>query len=444
MLYRKSYDDLIKWKRERNENHISECLSIRGPRQVGKTFLVREFGHKEYKTFIEINFANSPSYKDLFDGDLSADRLYQFFKLSFSNLKFVEGNTLIFLDEIQKCSNARTALKIMASDFRYDVITSGSLLGLSYSQDDDKDISEPKLLPVGFEKIYILNSLDFEEFLLAIGVSSENINILKDYANKKEPLNSSILKKYEEIYRQYLVLGGMPEVIQNFVNYKDYRKAFEIQDRIITNYNDDIAIHAKGAEKIKVRRCFDSLPSQLGKEFKKFQYSLVESGQTSKKYGGSVKWLEDSQIVKICRNVKQPFIPLRGNEIYNEYKMYLHDTGLLLALYGLEARKGILFNTLKGNGKGGIYENAVAEILYKKGLNINYYHPSDNQEIEFIIEKDNEVLPIEVKASNGPSISLNRFIDTYKPPIAYKVINGNLGYVDKKISIPHFLLPFVL
>lgn len=443
MLERKAYEHLLKWKKERNEQKIKEALSIRGARQVGKTSLVQEFGNKEYKTFIEINFANTPSLKDLFNGDLSVESIYQKIKLSFLDNNFVPGDTLIFLDEIQKCSKARTAIKLMSTDFRYDLITSGSLLGLAYGMDDDKEVTEPDLLPVGSERIYNLNSLDFEEFLWALSFDKNNTQLLYKLFKEKKKVDQSIIDKFEDLFRQYMTIGGMPEVVQNFAINRDFSNAFSILDRIISDYRDDIATHAKGAEKIKVRRCFDSLPIQLAKEFKKFQYSKVESGQTSKKYGDSVKWLEDSQIVLLCHNVHEPFIPLKGNELENEYKMYFHDTGLLVSMYGNETRKALLFNTLKGNVKGGIYENAICEVLHKMNNNLNYFHPDDNHELEFIIEKNGEVIPIEVKSNNGASVTLNNFIDKYNPSVAYKIINGNVGFNDKKMSLPHFLLPFL-
>lgn len=443
MLKRKAYSDLLAWKNSRKENKIKEVLSIRGARQIGKTSLVESFG-VEYRTFIEINFANNPEYKEIFEDKLDKDELYTRIKLAFFKENFVEGETLIFLDEIQKCSKARTAIKVMAQDFRYDVITSGSLLGLMYNQDDDKEVDEPELLPVGFENIYNLNSLDFEEFLISQNVNEEIISKLREFYYSKKQIPDFLCNSLKKYFVDYMVLGGMPEVVQNYATYKDYKKAFKIQEKIISNYKDDIATHAKGAEKIKVRNCFNSIPSQLAKEIKKFQYSVVEKGQTSKKYGDSVQWLVDSQIVRISYNVKEPYLPLLGNAKTEQFKLYVHDTGLLLTMFGEETKLALLTNKLQGNAKGGIYENIVAQILSSNGYALYYYHPDDNHEIEFLIEKNQNAVPIEVKASNGQCVSLNNFINDFKPSLALKTIDGNIGYTSGKTTIPHFVLPFII
>ena len=209
------------------------------------------------------------------------------------------------------------------------------------------------------------------------------------------------------------------------------------------DYEDDIAKHARGVEKTKIRSCYDSVKRQLAKVFKKFQYSYVEKNQTSKKYGGSVKWLIDSYLVNPCYNVFEPFIPLVGNEKGNEFKLYINDTGILCTMYGSETKYLILNGGLKGNIKGGIYENVIAECLIKKGYKLHYYHPNDNRELEFIIEKDLEVVPIEVKSSNESTISLNEFMDKYNPSKAYKLIDGNIGKANGKITIPHYMIIFI-
>ncbi len=444
MLERKAYNDLLNWKKNRNQNKITECLSLRGPRQVGKTTLVEMFGRKEYKSFIEINFAYRSDLKAIFNGNLDKEEIYKKLVLYFPDVNFIDGETLIFLDEIQKCSNARTALKVMAQDFRYDVITSGSLLGLIYSENDDKEVDECSLLPVGYERIYYLYSLDFEEFLWSQGLLKNNINLLKEEIIQAKSIDKGIVEKYQNLFREYIVIGGMPEVILKFNERHNYYDAFDMQNKIIENYKEDIAFHAVGSEKIKVRKCFDSLPAQLSKEIKKFQYSVVEKNQTSKKYGDSVQWLIDSNLVLPSYNVHEAYIPLVGEKKVEQFKLYFHDTGLLTALYGKECKIAIMANTLTGNVKGGIYENIIGETLYKLNFNLFYYHPSDNEEIEFLIERDGKVIPIEVKASNNASASLNRFLKNNVDSYGYKVIDGNFGINERKIVIPHFALSFIL
>ena len=441
MIKRKLYDYLLKWKKTKGK----EALLIKGARQVGKTFLVREFGKSEYESFIEINFLKNGLYKSIFLNDnLSADEIYKRISAYIPNVNFVTGNTLLFLDEIQVCSQARTAIKFLVEDGKIDVISSGSLLGLSYMEDADDEVTEPTSLPVGYENQITMYSLDFEEFLWANGYNEDAILYLKTFFDENKTVPHDLNKKYENLFREYMIIGGMPEVVQRFIDTKNYQAAYEVQAKILVDYQDDISKHAKGAEKIKVRQCYDSIPKQLAKEYKKFQYSVVEKGKTSKKFGGSIKWLCDSSLVNKCSNVSEAYIPLLGYEISDQFKLYMNDTGLLCHLYGNETKLAILNNTLKGNVKGGIYENVISEALIKKGYKLYYYKISDSTlEIEFIIEKNGEVLPIEVKAGNDSTPSLNNFISKYSPSITYKLINGNVGKVENKKTIPHYMILFI-
>lgn len=443
MLRRKIYNELLEWKNKRKSEQRKECLMVKGARQVGKSFIIREFGKSEYKTFIEINFIKNPEYKSIFDGSLSAVEIFKRLTATFSDVNFINGNTLIFLDEIQKCANARTAIKFLAEEFRFDVISSGSLLGLSYAQDDDEEVAEPDSIPVGYEKNVIMYSLDFEEFLWANGMNEVAIDVLKEYFESGDKIPDVINEKYENLFKEFMVVGGMPEVVADFIVHKDYNRVTEIQNKILADYQDDISKHAKGAEKVKVRECYDAIPRQLSKELKKFQYSTVERGQTSKKYGGSVKWLKDSCLVNACVNVAEPYISLIGNEKQEQFKLYYNDTGLLFAAYGAQTRLALLTGTLKGNTKGGVFENAIAECLIKRGYTLHYYHPDDTHELEFLIEKGGEVVPVEVKASNAASVTLNNFIKDFKPSVAYKLIGGNNGIDGVKRTLPHYMVMFI-
>ena len=444
VLRRKIYDELIKWKNNRGK----ECLVIYGPRQVGKTTIVEEFS-KTYKSFIEIDFVKSPQLKSIFQAnasniELSSDSILKRISANIRDAKLIPNNTLIFIDEIQKCGEARTALKYLAQDTRFDVIASGSLLGLAYGQDDDIEVNMPDSIPVGFEKPLTMYSLDFEEFLWACGYSEDKIAYLKHFFDNKEKVPDEINNKYEELFKEYIVVGGMPEVVSSFVETNDFNKVQEVQDKIIKDYWSDIALHAKGVEKVKVRKCFDSIPRQLNKENRKFQYSKVESGKTSRHFSNSIQWLKDSGIVNLCYNVYEPFIPLVGNEIGEMFKVYYHDTGLLCSIYGFETKLAILNSSIKGNAKGAVYENVISELLVKKGYKLHYIK-NDNStlEIEFIIEKNGGVVPIEVKAGNDSTVSLNSFIKRWEPSIAYKLIDGNVGYVAPKMTIPHYMILFL-
>lgn len=438
MLKRKIYQKLVDWKR----THKNNCLMVEGARQVGKTYIIREFGKKEYESFIEINFIKNQELKQIFNGSLDADSIYKRMSAMINGVNFVKENTLIFLDEIQACGNARTALKFLAEDGRFDVITSGSLLGLTYGEDADENTEEPESVPTGYEMFLTMYSLDFEEFLWAEGYEN-GISYLRELFDNKEKVPFALNEKYETLFREYMVVGGMPEVVADYVENHDFTKVAAIQEKILENYRFDISKHAKGAEKNKVRRCYEAIPRQLAKEITKFQYSTVEKGQTSKKYGGSIQWLKDSNIVNPCYNIHGPYLPLMANADENQFKLYINDTGLLCAMYGFETKKAVLENVIKGNAKCGIYENIIAEILVKNGYELYYYRPDDSNELEFLIEKNGEVIPVEVKAGNTATKSLNRFIEKYKPTVAYKIVDGNVGVNENKLTIPHYMVMFL-
>ena len=439
MLKRKIYDYLLKWK----ETHKNECLIIKGARQVGKTFLIEKLFAKEYKSFIRINFYEHSEYKNIFEENLSAEEILKRITANIPNAQIIPGDTLLFLDEIQTCAKARTALKFLAQSDKVDVVATGSLLGLAYGQDSDPEVEQVDSVPVGSENQIIMYPLDFEEFLWALGYDNSAIEYLKGYFDNKQKVPNELNKKYEQLLREYLVVGGMPEVVGDFVNNKDFGRVQEIQNKILNSYEDDIVNHAKSTEKTKVKRCYQSIPSQLARENKKFKYSEVEKGSTSRKFADSIDWLNNANLVLKCYNLEEPTLPLNTHEKRNEFKCYIHDTGLLLAMYGFATKLAILNNTLLGSAKGGIYENFVAETLVKKGYSLHYYKPSDEMELEFIIEKDDFILPIEAKAGNSTTISLNNYMKKYNPKYALKLINGNIGFVDSKFTIPHYMLMFL-
>lgn len=443
MLKRKIYDDLIEWKTRRRNEQIRKCLLIKGARQVGKSFIVKEFGKREYSSFLCIDFFRNPELKSVFEGDLTSEEILKRITANVRDFRLVPGDTLIFLDEIQRCGNARTAIKFLAEDMRFDVISSGSLMGLTYGEDDDKEVEVPDSVPVGYESQITMYSLDFEEFLWAYGYNETAISVLRSYFEAGETVPESIHNKYESLFREYMVVGGMPEVVADFAVNKDFNRVERIQRDIIAEYRDDIAKHAKGKEKQYVRMCYDAVPKQLAKELKKFQYSSVEKGQTRRKYGGSVQWLKDSEIVNACYNIREPYLPLMANAKEDQFKLYINDTGLLCCMYGYETKLAILNDTIRGNARGGIYENVISECLIKRGYTLYYYKPDSEHEIEFLIEKDGEIIPVEVKAGNNPTPSLNSYIEDFSPSYAYKLIGGRNGTIGAKITLPHYFVMFI-
>ncbi len=443
MLKRKIYDDLLDWKDKRKKDRIKKCLLVKGARQVGKSFIIKEFGKNEYKSFVYIDFFRQPALRSVFDGDLTSEEILKKLSANIRDFRLVPGDTLIFLDEIQRCGNARTAEKFLAEDMRFDVISSGSLMGLTYGEDDDEQVEVPESIPVGYESQLTMYSLDLEEFLWAYGYDDAAISVLRSYYESGETVPESVHNRYGSLFREYMVVGGMPEVVADFVVNKDFNRVDAIQSDIIAEYRDDISKHAKGKEKQLVRMCYDAVPKQLAKELKKFQYSTVEKGQTRRKYGGSVQWLRDSQIVNACYNIREPYLPLTANANNDQFKLYINDTGLLCCMYGFETKLAVLNDTLRGNARGGIYENVISECLLKRGYTLYYYRPDNEHEIEFLIEKNGEVIPVEVKAGNNPTPSLNSFIDTFSPSVAYKLIGGKNGKVGVKTTLPHYFVMFI-
>lgn len=432
MLKRKIYEKLINWKKNKGK----QCLLVKGARQVGKTYIVDVFGKNEYKSYIHINFFEKSEYKDIFDGSLEPSEIYRKISLYVKGIKFIEKDTLIFLDEIQHCPNARTALKFLAEDNKYDVIASGSLLGLHY-----KEIIS---IPVGYEMQIEMYSLDFEEFLWASGVSEEVINGLKKYFDDKNKVEDFINEKYLSLFTDYMIVGGMPQVVNDFIVNKNYQRANEIQNSILNTYRDDIIKYAEGSMKQKILATFNSIPIQLAKEYTKFQYKTIEKNGNKRKYDTSIEWLIDAGIVKKCNNVSKPEIPLVAYNQIENFKVYMLDTGLLTCMYGFETQQLIRKDIFKTSAKGGIYENVVFEVLIKNGLNLKYYKTENNsQEIEFIFEKNGTIVPVEVKSKKGKTISLNNYIETYKPEIAYKIVNGNVGFERIKYTIPYYMLMYI-
>ena len=432
MLKRKILDNLVHWK----ETKHHECLLVKGARQVGKTYIIKEFGKQYYKNLIYINFFENPTYMNIFEDSLQADEILKKISIYIPNFKIIPNETLIFLDEIQQCPNARTALKFLADNEDIDVIASGSLLGLSYN--------ERTSIPVGYESQMTLYPLDFEEFLWAIGINEEAIAYFKGFFDKKEKLPNGINEEMLKKLREYIVVGGMPEVVNKFVDTKNFSEVQKVQDKIIAAYKDDIAQYAEVNEKPKIRRCYESIPQQLAKENTKFQYSFVERGSTSRKYADSIQWLVDANLITMCKNVSTPLLPLTAYEKDNQFKVYLNDIGLLIGMYGFDIKARILDNSITGYAKGGIYENLICDMLVKRGYSVHYYKTDNNsQEIEFLITQNSNIIPVEVKAGNGSSVSLNNFIQEYNPPYAFKLINGNIGIADTKITLPLYMTMFI-
>ena len=439
-LKRKFYDRLVQWKDSKHQ----ESLLVKGARQIGKTFIIEKFGREQYESFIEFNFVLSPDACSIFEGSLRAEDLYRKISAYDATRRLVPGRTLIFLDEIQECANARTALKSLAIDGRYDVIASGSLLGIKYKNKNSRERHVPTSIPVGFERQVMMHSLDLEEFLWARGITEDAISVLKGYCDRREAVPDAINRRYSDLLKEYLIVGGMPAVVKEYVAAGDFGPVQAEQEKILASYIDDIHKYADTTDIPKIEACYRAIPRLLAKDNRKFKYAEIEKGGSERKYANSVDWLCDASFASRAQNVTTPEIPLSAQVREGWFKMYLSDIGLLSALYGTET-KGLLYSgRLTGNAKGGLYENLIAGVLERKGLPLHYFKNKDgSREIEFMIERDSGIVPIEVKSSNGATISLNEVLENPNVPYGYKFIDGNIGVSGRKITLPHYMAMFL-
>lgn len=433
MLRRKIYDKLLAWK---NNKGKKDAILLRGVRQCGKTYIVREFGKREYKNFIEINFIERPDMQAVFSGNLDVDNMVQQIKLSMPGCQFIPGETLLFLDEIQDVPNARTSLKFWTQDGRFDCIASGSLLGMDYKN----EVS----IPVGYEQQLIMRTLDFEEFIWALGAEVNLKEMLAPYVDGAKRVPEAMHNSLNKYLQEYMVVGGLPEVVDTYIATKDFYQVHLLQEKILRDYQDDIAKYALNQDKIKAKQCFLSIPRQLSKENHKFQYSVVEKKATARKFTSSLDWLHNAGLIDFAYNVNLPWFPLKAHVKEDQFRVYLCDIGLLVAMYGYQLKIALLSDALEGPAKGGIYESLVADILAKRGEELYYYKKEDSTlEIEFILERDCKLVPVEVKARKGSTRSLNELLKMDNIERGYKLTAQNTGVVEKKITLPLYMAAII-
>lgn len=431
MLKRKIYQSLIEWKKQTEKM----CLVVKGARQVGKTFIIDKFARENYENYVYINFDENPGYKVIFDGDLDVNNLIKQISLRVPNVSLVPHKTIIFLDEIQNCPNARTALKFLALDKRFDVIASGSLLGINYK--------EVESFPVGYTEQLEMYSLDFEEFLWANGIEEQSILDVKEFFDKKEVVPQAMHERMMELFKEYIVVGGMPRVVNDFVKNHNFANVLKIQKAIISDYEDDIAKYADGSEKAKARACFLSIPKHLSKAYKKFRYSLVMPSGSSRKYAGSLMWLYDAGIINFCHNLEIPQLPLEGNSKSDTFKVYMRDTGLLVAMLDEGTQEDIIDGNL-GIYKGAIYENIIGDVLAKKGKKLYYFEYNSTLEVDFFIRYERVITAIEVKSSgNSKSKSLETLMEKYGVKKGIKLAPSNYGKKGEIDIFPIYMAMFL-
>lgn len=431
MLKRKIQDQLQAWKNEPDH----KPLIIKGVRQCGKTASVLAFAQQNYKNVIYMNFFENPEYSSVFAGSLKVDDLIMYMSaLLGKNTIFEQGNTIIILDEIQHCPNARTSLKFFKLDGRYDVIGTGSLLGIS-------GYGEEISVPVGYETIVNMYPMDFEEFLWANGIEQNVTDLLRRSLDTITPVPVPIHERMRDLLLQYTVVGGMPEVVQRFVDTRQISQTYSLQMDIINSYRDDMVKYAARADRSRIRECFDSIPKQLAKENKKFQYSLIRKKGTSGMYEGSLKWIEDAGIINRCYNLSLPELPLDGYAEADTFKVYMADTGLFTAMLEEGTQYDILRGDLYGY-KGAVFENLIADMIGKRGKALYYFRKESGIEIDFVIRRDNAAILLEVKAKNGNAKSVKTILahpEKYHVGGAIKLGDYNIGGANGILTLPTYM-----
>lgn len=431
MLKRKIDKYLTDWKNRPDR----KPLIIKGARQIGKTCSVEWFAGQNYASVIEINFIEQKKYREIFNDGFEVDAILKNISLLNPELKFIPGNTIFFFDELQACPNCATSLKFFKLDGRFDVICSGSLMGISYNEIESNS--------VGYKEDYEMHSMDFEEFLWAMGYNDEFTADLLSHMLDVRPLSELQMDTLMSLFRDYVIIGGMPEVVSTYVRNKNFSGTLDIQRQLLKDYEEDITKYVEGLDKAKVKAVYNHISTFLAKENKRFQITKIARNARNRDYMGCVEWLADAGVVNVCYCLNQPELPLKGNYDPKMYKIYFKDTGLLIASLDEEAQEDLRANRNLGTYKGAIYENIVGDMLVKQGYRLFYYH-SDRPalEMDFFIRDADSLIPVEVKANDGATASLNRLLNDDKyNDVKYGIKLGyrNIGFNGKFYTFPYFL-----
>jgi len=429
-LRRKIDDFLNEWKKDKNKLP----LIVKGARQIGKTDAIENFAKNNYKSIVEINFTLQKQYKSIFDDGFEVDTIIKNISLINPNFEFIQGDTLIFFDEIQDCINAATSLKSFNIDGRYDVICSGSLMGINYNEIESNS--------VGNKQDYEMYSMDFEEFLWAKGYKQNQIDNLYNHMKTCTPLSELEFKVMLNNFHEYLIVGGMPAIVRTFIENNNYSGILNMQKQIILDYEEDITKYAHGLDQGKILNVYRKIPVFLGNENKKFQISKIKQGARNREYIGVIEWLNNAGIINISYCLETPSLPLKGNYNPDNYRIYFKDTGLLIGSLDDEVQEDLRNNKNFNTYKGAIYENIIADMLVKSGYSLYFYkNKKGTLEMDFLLRDKNSLVPIEVKATDGSTISLNNMINGKNKDIKYgiKLCNKNIGFNGKFYTFPYFL-----
>lgn len=431
LLKRKIDKYLTDWKNKPDR----KPLIIKGARQIGKTRSVEWFASQNYASVIEINFIEQKKYREIFNDGFEVNAILKNISLLNPELKFIPGNTIFFFDELQACPNCATSLKFFKLDGRFDVICSGSLMGISYNEIESNS--------VGYKEDYEMHSMDFEEFLWAKGYNDEFTADLFSHMLDVRPLSELQMDTLMSLFRDYVIIGGMPEVVSTYVRNKNFSGTLDIQRQLLKDYEEDITKYVEGLDKAKVKAVYNHISTFLAKENKRFQITKIARNARNRDYMGCVEWLADAGVVNVCYCLNQPELPLKGNYDPKMYKIYFKDTGLLIASLDEEAQEDLRANKNLGTYKGAIYENIVGDMLVKQGYRLFYYH-SDKPalEMDFFIRSADSLIPVKVKANDGATASLNRLLNDDKyNDVKYGIKLGyrNIGFNGKFYTFPYFL-----
>lgn len=440
MLKRKIERHLVDWKKSKDR----KPLVIKGIRQCGKTYIVRKFAESNYDSIVYMNFILEPDKKSAFTGNLDVETIILNLSALIPEARFISGKTCIILDEIQECKEARTALKNLCLDGRFDVIATGSLLGVKgYGSKKAKgdEVNGEDSVPVGYETIIDMYPLDFEEFLWANGIPDKVIDVIKNCFEKEAVVPEGIHKAMLELIYRYVIVGGLPEVVNCFLETKNIDMVYRLQKTLLAEYEEDMVKYADDSDKPHIRECFESIPKQLAKENKKFQYSVVRKGGRASMFRGSIQWLEDAGIVERCYNTTIPELPLSGNAINDCFKVYTTDIGILMGMLDYGTQADILKGNLLGY-KGAIFENLMADFLCKSGQKLFYFQKDSGLEIDFLVRLQRQCVLLEVKAKSGKAKSVATILknkDTYHVNNAIKLGQYNVGRMGEVLTLPIYM-----
>lgn len=432
-LLRRKIDKYLKnWKED--ENRMP--LIVKGARQVGKTASIMQFAYDNYKNVVAINFVLQQKYKAIFEDGYDVDSIIRNLTLIDPSIKIEANNTLFFFDEMQDCPACATSLKAFKIDGRYDVICSGSLMGINYREIESNS--------VGYKEDYTMHSMDFEEFLWAKGYDEDFIERVYEKMVTVTPLSNIEMDVLGGLFREYMTIGGMPAVVNMFVNNDNFSGTLKMQRQLLLDYEEDITKYAQGLDKGKIKNVYDHISVFLGQDNKKFQISKIARGARNREYVGTVEWLRDAGIINVCYCLAQVSLPLQGNYDPKSYKLYYKDTGLLVASLDEESQEDMRVNKNYGTYKGAIYENVVGDMLVKQGYNLYFYRNDKSTiEMDFFIRDTQSLIPVEVKATDNATKSLTKLTaqDGKYPDIKYgiKLCNKNIGFNGQFYTFPYFL-----